>query len=268
MQPPSSDNSRIYDDSDVLLGTVPSLRKATCVALQLLKGLLFFRGLQAPNAPSEHPVALLERARHLQKLTQLLLRHLEIDVRVSGPIPQSGLLVANHVSFADILVLGSIRPTVFVSKAEVANWPIVGPIAANAGTLFVQRQRRSDVARVNANLKAAFDEGLLVTLFPEGTSSDGQTVLPFMPSLLQPAIDTQAAVTPAHLRYTNTQGERVDEVAYFGDRELQDCLWALVQRTRTIANVRFGQTIRSSSDRKTLAADLFAQVNELAAPSA
>ncbi len=249
--------------TDPLLPRISSLLKALRVGSRLARGFVKFWCFQQPDFTRDSPQKLLRRARELQRLCQDLLERLTVELKPEGSAPQSGLLVSNHVSFADILVLGSISPTVFVSKSEVAHWPVIGSIAAAAGTIFIQRQRRTDVARANLALHRTIEAGLLVTLFPEGTSSDGQQVLPFQPSLLQPAIETRAPVTPAFLQYRDPLGQRVDEVAYFGDRHLQDCLWALVQRRQTTACIRFGSPAIPDGDRKSLALSLHSEVRSL-----
>lgn len=213
--------------------------------------------------PSQRHVPLLSRARKLHRLCISLLSHLNVRTVVEGCLPERGLLVTNHVSFLDIMFLGALRPMIFVSKSEVAHWPLVGPIASGAGTLFVERSRRADVSRVNQALQRALNEGVLVALFPEGTSSDGSSVLPFQPSLLQPAVDAKILVTPAHLEYTDVDGCRADDIAYFGDRDLLPCLLALLQRKETIATLRCGHSISAEIGRKQLSAELHAQVLQL-----
>lgn len=164
------------------------------------------------------------------------------------------------------MVLSATHPLVFVSKSEVADWPIVGAIASGAGTLFVRRQKRTDVARINAEIQRAFDAGLLVCVFPEGTSSDGSQVLPFQPSLLQPALSAKLPIYPAHIRYCDDDGERLDSVAYFGDRELTDCLRALLWRKQTDARVKYGPPPALEDDRKKMASLLHAAVSSLGSP--
>src|SRR5882672_10787489 len=118
-------------------------------------------------------------------------RHLKIFGYVgtiSGEIPKSGLLVSNHLSYLDILVICANAPSVFVSKADVRRWPLFGWLAALAGTVSIERERRSHVGAVNQEIQSALDEGILVVIFPEGTSSDGETVRPFRSSLLEPAL--------------------------------------------------------------------------------
>src|SRR5262249_44353172 len=127
------------------------------------------------------------RALWLQAGCRRVLRIFNTKVHASGPIPTKGLLVSNHLSYVDILVLGSMTPSVFVAKSEVTNWPIFGWFARLAGTLFTHRERRTQVGPLTKQLQTLLDRGALVVLFAEGTSSDGRTVLPFKSALLEPA---------------------------------------------------------------------------------
>lgn len=236
--------------------------KCTRLILQLLHSLKRVGELSTPIT-GEHPGLLHQRAALLQKISRALLSHLQVSIETKGVIPNRGLLVSNHVSFVDIMLLSALNPLVFVSKSEVAHWPIVGPIAVKSGTLFIQRHKRSDVSRINDALTHAFHADVLACIFPEGTSSDGTSVLPFQPSLLQPAISSQLPICPAHIRYENEHGIRADDIAYFGDRNLMDCMRALIRRKKTIARVCFGSPIAVDTDRKTLAAILNKEVSRL-----
>lgn len=215
-----------------------------------------------PNA-EEHPGLLERRAAKLHRLCVALLEHLQVTPILEGKLPSGGLLITNHVSFLDIMFLGALRPMVFVAKSEVSGWPLIGNIATCAGTVYVDRNRRTDVSRVNRNLKRALEAGILVTLFPEGTSSDGSAVLPFQASLLQPSVDLGVAVTPGHLQYTGLDGRRADDIAYFGDRDLLPCLLALIHRKSTTATLRCGDSIQDATSRKTLTQKLYAEVVRL-----
>lgn len=230
--------------------------------MQLLHGLLHLRraGVAAQGASPHRSLA--RRAQKLHRLCVSLIDHLGVECKFSGPLPDRGLLVTNHVSFLDIMFLGALKPMVFVSKSEVAQWPLVGNIATCAGTIYVERNRRADVSRVNVQLKNALEADLLVTLFPEGTSSDGTQVLPFQASLLQPAVDLHVPVTPGFLSYRGMDGSRADDVAYFGDRDLLPCLLALLNRKRTTASLRCSPAIEAL-DRKKLTASLHAEVLRL-----
>jgi 1-acyl-sn-glycerol-3-phosphate acyltransferase len=238
------------------------ISKSARVLVQLIHGLLHLRraGTAAQGAYSHQSLA--RRAQKLHRLCVSLLDHLEVECKFSGPLPDRGLLVTNHVSFLDIMFLGALKPMVFVSKSEVAQWPLVGNIATSAGTIYVERSRRSDVSRVNIHLKRALEAGLLVTLFPEGTSSDGTQVLPFQASLLQPAIDLQVPVTPGHLSYSGHDRSRADDIAYFGDRDLAPCLLALLNRSKTVATLKCAKAVEAS-DRKKLTAALHTEVVRL-----
>ncbi len=232
---------------------------------QLVHGVAQARRTGIPS-PCASPAELRERSLRLHKISSALLNHFGVERKVFGRVPSSGLLVTNHVSFADIMLLSAVQPMVFVSKSEVAAWPVVGDIAGAAGTIFVERKRRTDVARVNADLRRVLDAGLLVTLFPEGTSSDGSSVLPFQPSLLQPAVEAALPVHPGHLSYWGGDRVRADDVAYFGERDLLPCLEALLNRKTTFGEVHFGEAVGPVGDRKALASLLHASVSALAPP--
>ena len=194
--------------------------------------------------------------------------HLKIfggSVNFSGEIPQSGLLVSNHLSYLDIVVISSITPTVFVSKAEVRHWPVFGALARMGGTIFIQRERRLDVGEVNHEIKNALGEGLLVVVFPEGTSSNGETVLPFRASLLEPALRGGYEISIACLRYELGDGDAKQEVCYWGDHSFFPHLLNLLGKKSVRAKLRFGKFSRTTDDRKELAKQLHAAVTELKA---
>jgi len=204
------------------------------------------------------------RARELHRLSRALLDVLGVRVEVTGEVPMgAGIVVSNHVSFADILVISAVRPVVFVAKSEVAAWPMVGRVARASGTLFIDRGRRADVVRVNDAVRLALEAGMLVVLFPEGTSSCGTSVLPFRSSLLQPAIECGFPVVPAWVGYQKADGARFDEVAYFGERSLPDCLWALMKERDAKAQLRFGVPRRLEGSRQKAAISLHAEVSGL-----
>ena len=127
------------------------------------------------------------RATWLQNTSRRLLRVFRIETHFTGDIPSSGLLVCNHLSYLDILVLSALVPCVFVAKREVKDWPVFGWFAKKAGTVFVHREQRAQAVQTVNEIEAALQTGAVVVLFPEGTSSGGETVLPFKSSLLEPA---------------------------------------------------------------------------------
>lgn len=195
-------------------------------------------------------------------------RHLRIyscDYRAVGPVPQSGLLVANHLSYLDILVIAAITPAVFVSKSEIRGWPLIGWLAALGGTVFIRRDRRSHVGAVNREIAAALAAGVLVVVFPEGTSTNGEEVLPFRSSLLEPATGGPHPITVGCLHYELDGGDARHEVCYWGDHAFFPHVVNLLGQRRVRATLRFGTFQRTTDDRKELAVQLRAAVLKLKA---
>jgi len=195
-------------------------------------------------------------------------RHLKIfgfTADVAGPIPQRGLLVSNHLSYLDILTISAITPAVFVSKAEVRHWPLFGWLAMLGGTVFIERERRMNVGEVNREIQKALDDGALVVIFPESTSSSGETVLPFKTALLEPATQPERPLATGWIHYEIADGDARDEVCYWGDHAFCPHLLNLMSKRKVRATVRFGQIQERISDRKELAQRLHTAVLTLKA---
>jgi 1-acyl-sn-glycerol-3-phosphate acyltransferase len=154
------------------------------------------------------------------------LRCLGIALQHSGtPQPGPVLVVANHISWLDILAINAVAPVRFVSKAEVRHWPVLGWFVAQADTLFIERERSRDAMRVVHHIGEALQAGQRVGVFPEGTTSPGGGVLPFHANLLQAAIAVQAPVQPVVLRYRDARdGWPSPAAAYVGDMNLMQSL--------------------------------------------
>ena len=195
-------------------------------------------------------------------------RHLKIfgySGSVDGEIPKAGLLVSNHLSYLDILAICATAPAVFVSKADVRRWPLFGWLAALGGTVFIERERRTHVGAVNREIENALAEGALVVVFPEGTSSDGQTVLPFRASLLEPALRGGHEISVAWLHYELADGDAKREVCYWSDHTFFHHLVNLLGKKSVRATLRFGKFQRTTDDRKELAGQLREAILELKA---
>jgi 1-acyl-sn-glycerol-3-phosphate acyltransferase len=163
-----------------------------------------------------------------QRWSRRLLALLNVECRISGDLrAEAGnlLVVANHISWLDIIVLNALCPVRFVAKAEVARWPVAGRLVRGAGTLFVERTRRRDTHRVNRVVAEALAQGDIVAVFPEGTTSEGASVLPFKSSLLQPIVDAQGEVQPLALRYRTPDGVRSAAPSYVGDDPFMASFW-------------------------------------------
>ena len=203
------------------------------------------------------------RAAWLQRASRRHLRIFKYRATISGPIPRHGLLVSNHLSYLDILVISAITPAVFVSKAEVRKWPLFGWLAMLAGTVFVNRERRTQVGKTNQEIEQALAENALVTLFPEGTSSNGTQLLPFKTSLLEPVAQNSHDIALCYLHYELADGDASNDVCYWGDHSFFPHLINLVGKRSIHAEIRFGKFKKETTDRKELARQLYDAVATL-----
>jgi 1-acyl-sn-glycerol-3-phosphate acyltransferase len=156
---------------------------------------------------------------------------LGLSVRLEGDqrLKDTGhMLVLNHISWVDIYVIDVYRATRFVAKADIRSWPLIGWLCERTGTIFIERSRRHAVHGAIGAVANALSAGACVGLFPEGTTSDGLSLLPFHANLIQGAIDARVPIVPATLCYRNAQGQIATEAAYVGDMSLWDSLKALL----------------------------------------
>jgi 1-acyl-sn-glycerol-3-phosphate acyltransferase len=142
-----------------------------------------------------------------------------------GPPPR--LIVANHVSWLDIIAIWATTDTVFVAKTEVSYWPVIGGLARRLDVIFVDRSKRSDAFVAGKAVAAALSAGRSVCIFPEGTSTEGRNLQPFHSALIQAAVMTGAPVQPVAIRYFRTTGRRATEAAFTGDMSLVQSMWQL-----------------------------------------
>lgn len=203
------------------------------------------------------------RARWLQKWSRRFLWILNGKVTAKGALPKSGILVSNHLSYIDVLTLGSLQPLVLISKSEVRSWPVIGPLTRCAGTLYIRRESRADVGRMTEELEAVVKQGVVVVIFPEGTSSDGSSVLPFRSSLLAPAAEHGWPVTPAWIHYDLPAGSVADEVCYWRDMTFFPHLVNLMSKDGFYGVAEFGPPLTQKMDRKEMARELHAAVCQI-----
>jgi 1-acyl-sn-glycerol-3-phosphate acyltransferase len=193
-----------------------------------------------------------------------MLERLEIDLRVVGAPEPSGplLLVANHVSWVDILALHSVCPCRFVAKADVERWPLVGTLVTGGGTLYVKRESRRDAMRVVHRMTEALHDGDILAVFPEGTTSDGSSMLPFHSGLIQAAISADAPVQPVAVQIIDqSSGQPSRAVSYMGDESLAGSVWRTLRARNLCALVTFGAPQRADGrDRRAWARDLRSEI--------
>lgn len=174
---------------------------------------------------------------------------LGIRLETSGAgIAPSSLVVANHVSWLDIYAINAAQPVAFVSKAEVRSWPLIGWLAARTDTIFLMRGSRGHAKIINAEIASLLDTGKCAAIFPEGTTSDGTTLLHFHAALLQPAIEAGRPVVPIALSYHALDGRPSQATAYAGDTTMLQSLWAVVSEAGLIVRLSVAPAIASRED--------------------
>ena len=174
-------------------------------------------------------------------LTLLNILNVRLNVKGAHPetTPANSILAPNHVSWLDIFMLYALYYTNFVAKIEVRAWPVIGWLCSNVGTLFIERMRRRDTARINQIINQALRSGDCVTIFPEGTTSDGTCIKAFHSSLLEPAVMLHSTLYPVALRYCDRDGGPNTEVAYAGETTLLESLLNILAQQEIDAELIF-----------------------------
>ncbi|WP_288023074.1 lysophospholipid acyltransferase family protein, partial [Thauera sp.] len=220
----------------------PTLRawRALRLGLHLLLGLLTIALVFPFCGRTSH-----QRLR--QRWSCGLLRTLGIRLEHEGEAVAPGcMLVANHISWVDIFVINALAPAAFVSKAEVRQWPAIGWLAARNDTIFLRRGSRGHARIINAETAALLDAGCNVAIFPEGTTTDGSTLLHFHGALLQPAIACGHAVQALALQYRRPDDRFSAAPAYVGEMSLGECIANIVAAPRTIARLTVAAPIATA----------------------
>ena len=204
-----------------------------------------------------------QRAAWQQRQARRMLAALEIETSVTGMLPAEGLLVCNHLSYLDILLIAAQGPAVFVAKSDVVKWPAIGGLLVCAGTILAKRGRPLTSRKTSDEIRRVLDDGIPVVLFPEGTSSDGEKVLPFKPTLLQTALDADSPITPAAISYQAVGGTVANDVCYWGDATFFPHLLRLAGLKRVVGKLNIGELARIPANRKDAAKMLQAEVTRL-----
>ena len=229
-----------------------ALLKLLSCSLHLLHGMwtIFTR---FSNATHE------ERSQHVADWSKRFLQLLGVTVKVNGQPLQKGplMVVINHVSWLDILVMLAAQPVCFVSKSEVRHWPVIGWLATNAGTLYIERTKARDALRVIHQIAESLKAGHLIGIFPEGTTSDGKSLLPFHANLMQAAIASGSPVQPVALRFLEANGSLSMSPTYINDDTLLSSVWRMLRANPVTAQLDFLPAVESQGlDRRELAAQL------------
>jgi 1-acyl-sn-glycerol-3-phosphate acyltransferase len=213
-------------------------RRILLLSLHVLLGILL-----TPLALGKRPGGGLQTSRHVTSWWHNRAADiLGVGITVSGPRPAApALLVSNHVSWLDVTVLGGLTHTTFLSKYEIRRWPVVGWLAAMSGTLFIRRGD-GEAGAISEQIGRRLRHRGMLTLFPEGTTSDGRDVRPFFSRLFAAALDTGTEVIPVTLRY-HIDGEFDPVAPYTDNQPIVRNLLALIRRERTAVHVVFGSAI-------------------------
>ncbi len=209
------------------------------------------------------------RARVMRFWARASGRMIGMRLRVDGAPPTPPcFLVANHLSYMDIVVIASQLPCTFLAKSEIAAWPVFGRLCRAAGILFIERENKRAIPRVIESLRETLGKGISVVVFPEATTSPGATVLPFRPALLEVAVRERMPVSCAAITYRTPDdsppAHRV--VCWWGDMTFERHFTRLFRIRRFDASLTFGTETFVAEDRKTLADRLRLEVLTLFHP--
>ena len=208
-----------------------------CLLVHIMYG-LWIASVRMPRLQPSQQSAL------VQVWAVTFLRHAGVALEIRGQPPITGpaLLVANHLSWLDIPVMHAARHCRFVSKSDVQDWPLVGTMATAAGTLYIERSSRRDALRIVRLMEEALKAGEVLAVFPEGTTGDGRSLLPFHANLLQAAVSCDAPVQPVGLRFTDqASGQTSHAPSYVGDETLVGSIWRTLCAPSIVAVVHYGE---------------------------
>ncbi|MGD0156705.1 MAG: lysophospholipid acyltransferase family protein [Terracidiphilus sp.] len=187
------------------------------------------------------PMTLERRALWLQSSARSILKALDIGSEVEGEPPSCGLVVANHLSYLDIVIISAVMPCFFVAKMEIVGWPFFGKAARTGGTIFLDRSSMASATAVAEVMTERLELPVPVLLFPEGTSTDGAQVLRFHSRLIDPATRAGSPITPAAVRYVIDGDVEERELCWYGDAAFIAHLWKVLGVEGFSAQLWFGE---------------------------
>lgn len=187
------------------------------------------------------------RADWLHRFAARAVRRLGVEVSISGgAFPKGGAVISNHLGYMDIVAFAALHPCVFVAKAEMGSWPVLGWITTMVGTVYVARGHGGSAAKARYGMTTAMDVGLPVVFFPEGTTSDGSTLLKFHTGLLAQAMSSGFPITAAHVCYSLGPQNDADvsvakDMCYWGDAKLVPHVFRFLGLHHAKVEIRFAE---------------------------
>ncbi len=195
------------------------------------------------------------------------MRFMGIGLKINGAPPKHGLLVANHLSYLDVLVFGTALPCYLVSKAEISRWPFFGILARAGGTLFVDRSSRASAEQVQDQIAERLNGPVPVLFFPEGTSTDGVQLLRFHSRFYTPAVDAALPVTSAAIRYVPGDDSPESELCWYGKAAFLPHVWKTLGAPNFSCELTFGEP-RIYTSRRVAADETFVEIEAMRAGTA
>jgi 1-acyl-sn-glycerol-3-phosphate acyltransferase len=213
-----------------------AVRRAVTLGLALLYCLFraIISRLSGPDSPER-------RAEWNHSSAKMVAKLFGVEMKVTGTPPSSGLLVANHLSYLEVLIFGAALPCAMVAKAEIGRWPFFGTLARAGGTLFVDRSSRASAEAVTRQVAERLKGAVPVLFFPEGTSTDGSKLLRFHSRLFTPAVEAGIPVTAASVRYVPVDGSAEETLCWYGDQAFLPHIWKTLGGPDFTAEVQFGE---------------------------
>lgn len=183
-----------------------------------------------------------------------LLRAFNIKVFTFGELPapdvQGVMFVANHISWSDIHALNSLIPLRFIAKSDIKSWPIFGYLAQKNNTLFIDRSKRQEAGHITNMTAEGLMAGDNLCFFPEGTTTEGSSVLPFKSSVLQAAINANTRIWPIAIRYVKPDGGINKKMAYAGEISLTESMQQVLMQKNPVLELHFLTPIDSNGQNR------------------
>lgn len=191
------------------------------------------------------------RQRRIRTWSRKLLAICRVELQVlnePGVQPAArALIVSNHVSWLDIFVINSLRPCRFVAKSDIRDWPLVGWLCEQTGTIFISRGKLRDVRRIYQGLVTSLHAGERVAFFPEGTTAAQGTLLPFHANLFEAAIEAEVPIQPYAVRYLDSDRQLHPAADFVGDMTFVQSMMAILKAPGMTAQLRLLHPIDTSA---------------------
>ncbi|OSI17934.1 1-acyl-sn-glycerol-3-phosphate acyltransferase [Neisseria dentiae] len=207
------------------------------------------------------------KLRAIQLWSLRVLASCGLKLETYGKLPEAGqgqMMISNHISWLDIMAVNGAFPGRFVAKDDVAKWPVVGYLATQAQTVYVTRNKGTEGnSEKIRHVTEALKNGDTVTLFPEGTSTEGREILPFKTSFFQAAYEADVPLIPVLCRYPNPDGSSPNPaMAYYGDISLIQSIRMIISQPGGVAELHFLDPVPSGPDRQAIARDIHRRLSE------